>query len=112
MPLDYGVSFTGRTDNPLYDVRDVRLEIVVDSAKIPEIFDALARQNFMTVINARIDAQDLFAAIRDGYFYGTAPVSLLTLDIETIWLREWTAQFMPTGLKQALGIPIEAPKTG
>ncbi len=112
VPLDYGVSFTGRTDNALYDVRDVRLEIVVDSARIPEVFDALARQNFMTVINAQVDSMDLFGAIKDGYFYGTAPVSLLTLDIETIWLREWTAQFMPTGLKQALGIPIEAPKTG
>jgi len=84
----------------------------VDSAKIPEVFDALARQNFMTVINAEVDAMDLFAAIKDGYFYGTAPVSLLTLEIETIWLREWTAQFMPTELKQALGIRIEAPKTG
>jgi hypothetical protein len=112
VPLDYGVSFTGRADNPLYDVRDVRLEIVVDSARIPEVFDALARQNFMTVINAQVDAMDLFAAIKDGYFYGTAPVSLLTLDIETIWLREWTAQYMPAELKQALGIPIEAPKTG
>jgi hypothetical protein len=112
VPLDYGVSFTGRTDNALYDVRDVRLEIVVDTAKIPEVFDALARQNFMTVINAQVDEMDLFAAIRDGYFYGTAPVSLLTLDIETIWLREWTAQYMPTELKQALGIRIEAPKAG
>jgi uncharacterized membrane protein YgcG len=112
VPLDYGVSFTGRADNALYDVRDVRLEIVVDSAKIPEVFDALARQNFMTVINAQVDAMDLFAAIKDGYFYGTAPVSLLTLDLETIWLREWTAQFMPTELKQALGIAIEAPKKG
>ncbi|MHC4650673.1 MAG: hypothetical protein ACYTES_07415 [Planctomycetota bacterium] len=112
VPLDFGVSFTGRTDNPLYDVRSVELVIVAETARIPEVFDALARQNFMTVINAQIDAMDLFGAIKDGYFYGAAPVSLLTLELETIWLREWTAQFMPVELKQALGIPIEAPPQG
>ena len=113
MPLDYSVSFTGRHDNPLYDVRLVDLVIVVDSAKIPEVLDALARQNFMTVIApVEVRALDLFTAMRDGYYYGTAPVSELTLTVETIWLREWTAQFMPSELKQALGIPIAAPKTG
>jgi len=113
VPLDYSVSFTGRTDNSLYDVRLVELVIVVESARIPEIFDALARRNFITVIApVQVDALDLFAAIRDGYFYGAAPVSRLTLTLETIWLREWTAQYMPAELKQALGIPIEAPTTG
>jgi hypothetical protein len=113
VPLDYGVSFTGRTDNPLYDVRLVELVIVADSARIPEVFDALAGQNFMTVIApVQVEALDLFAAIRDGYFYGAAPVSQLTLTLETIWLREWTAQFMPTELKQALGIPTKAAPTG
>jgi hypothetical protein len=111
--LDYSVSFTGRTDNPLYDVRLVELVIVVDSARIPQVFDALARRNFITVISpVQVDALDLFAAIGDGYFYGTAPVSRLTLTLETIWLREWTAQFMPIEVKEALGIPIESAKTG
>jgi hypothetical protein len=113
VPLDYNVSFTGRADNPLYDVRLVELVVVVETEKIPEVFDALARQNFITVISpVQIDAVDLFAAIKDGYFYGPAPVSELTLTLETIWLREWTAGFMPAELKQALGIPIEAEKTG
>ncbi|MHC4129307.1 MAG: hypothetical protein ACYTE6_03970 [Planctomycetota bacterium] len=113
VPLDYSVSFTGRTDNPLYDVRLVELVIVVESARIPEVFDALARRNFITVIApVQVDALDLFGAIKDGYFYGAAPVSQLTLTLETIWLREWTAQYMPAELKQALGIPIEAPTTG
>jgi hypothetical protein len=112
IPLDYSVSFTGRKTNPVYDVRRVELVIDVDGARIPEVFDALARQNFITVLDARVETLDLFAAIRDGYFYGSAPVSTLTLDLETIWLREWTAQFMPPTLKQTLGIAIEAKSTG
>ena len=40
-----------------------------------------------------------------GYFYGGGPVSMLTLQLETVWLREWTADFMPSALRQALGIP-------
>ena len=107
IPLDFGQSFTGRTSNPLYDVRFVELMIIVDSSRIPDVFDALAKQNFITVLNAQLDAVDPFAAVKDGYFYGTTPVSMLTLDLETVWLREWTAQFMPVELKQALRIPIE-----
>jgi hypothetical protein len=113
VPLDYSVSFTGRTDNALYDVRIVELVVVVETAKIPEVFDALAGQNFITIIApVQVASVDLYAAIRDGYFYGPAPVSELTLTLETIWLREWTAQFMPVELKQALGIPTEAGKPG
>lgn len=108
VPLDYGVSFTGRTTNPLYDVRRVEVTLVVDSAKMPEVFNALSRENFMTVTNLRLKALDLFQEIRDGYFYGTAPVSRVTIEVETIWARKWTSEFMPDELKQALGIPVEA----
>ncbi|MFQ5845549.1 MAG: hypothetical protein ACE5JG_11245 [Planctomycetota bacterium] len=112
VPLDFAVSFTGRRTNPLYDVRRAELVLVADSARIPEIFDALAGQNFMTVLNARVESLDLFESIRDGYFYGAAPVSRLTLELETIWIREWTTAFMPPELKQALGIPAESRSTG
>ncbi len=112
VPLDYSLSFTGRTTNPLFDVRQVELVLVVDSAKIPEVFDALARENFITVTDLRLETVDLYEAIRDGYFYGTAPVSRLTLQLETIWIREWTTPYMPAGLKEALGIPVEPKKTG
>jgi hypothetical protein len=113
VPLDYSVSFTGRTDNPLYDVRDVRLVIVVETARMPEVFDALARQNFMTIIDeVVVEPVDLYEAIGDGYFYGTEPVSLVTLTVETIWLREWTSEFMPVELKQALGIPVQQNNAG
>lgn len=112
VPLDYSVSFTGRATNPLFDVRLVEVVLIIDSERLPEVFDALAKYNFMTITNARVETEDLFLAIKDGYFYGSKPVSRVTLELETIWFREWTTQFMPLELKQALGIPVEAESTG
>ena len=111
VPLNYGQSFTGRTTNPLFDVRRVEVVLVVDNARIPDVFDALARENFMTVTNLRLETLDLFEPIREGYYYGAAPVSRLIIELETIWARRWTSQFMPAELKQTLGIPMEAPKS-
>ena len=104
--LDFAVSFTGRSTNPLYDVRWINLVIVVDTARMPEVFDALAQRNFITITKAVIQPVDPFSALKDGYFYGTAPASQVTLELETIWFRQWTAQFMPDELKRALGVPV------
>ena len=104
--LDFAESFTGRSTNPLYDVRWVSLVIVVDTARMPEVFDALAQRNFITITDAAIQPVDPFSALKDGYFYGTAPASQVTLELETIWFRQWTAQFMPDELKRALGVPV------
>jgi hypothetical protein len=108
-PLDYTVSFTGRRTNPLYDVWYVGVDLIVDSAQVPALFDALARQNFMTVVDAQVDTVDPFEDLRAGYVYGTAPVSRVSLVVETIWIREWTAPLMPAELKAALGIPMPPP---
>ncbi|MCH7797635.1 MAG: hypothetical protein IID28_04210 [Planctomycetes bacterium] len=112
VPLDFGYSFTGRTTNPLFDVRRVEVVLIVDSEMMPEVFDALARYNFMTILNARVEPVDLFVAIRDGHFYGGKPVSKVTLALETVWFRAWTTEFMPPELKETLGIPVEAGSTG
>ena len=93
-------------------MRLVEVVLIIDSQRLPEAFDALAKYNFMTITNARVEPEDLFLAIRDGYFYGSRPVSRVTLELETIWFRQWTTQFMPLELKQALGIPVEAKSTG
>jgi len=104
--LDFRESFTGRSTNPLYDVRWLTLVIVVDTARMPEVFDALAQRNFITITKAAIQPVDPFSALKSGYFYGTAPASQVTLELETIWFRQWTAQFMPDELKRALSIPV------
>jgi hypothetical protein len=101
--------FTGRKTNPLYDVKLVTLELVVDSRRIPEISEALSRQNFITIVDLQMSPVDAYQDIKEGFVYGQAPVSLLTVTLETVWLREWTSQFMPNEVKQALGIPAQQP---
>jgi hypothetical protein len=34
------------------------------------------------------------------------------MTLETIWLRDWTAQFMPDDLKRTLGVPVTTPGVG
>lgn len=103
-PLDFTRSFTGRRSNAVYDVRNVELVLIVSTEQLPTLFDALAKRNFMTVLDLELRPADAFEAARLGYIYGTAPVSEATLLIETVWLREWTAPFMPADARAALGI--------
>ena len=104
-PLDFSVSFTGRTSNPLYDVRYVDVDLIVDTSRIPEVLDALAKRNFITVTRMRTRPADPYVAAAEGYYYGSEPVSLVSLRLETIWFRLWTSPFMPSSVKQYLGVP-------
>jgi hypothetical protein len=103
-PLDFSRSITGRVSNSIYDVRLVELVMVVATEQLPVVFDAIARRNFMTVIDVKVRPADAFEAARQGFIYGVEPVSEVTATIETVWLREWTAPFMPGDLRSALGI--------
>lgn len=99
----YQVSFTGRTSNALYDVQIVDVRVIADTQRLPEFLEALAHQNFITVLGVGMKPEDPFAAAREGYVYGSAAVSQVTLRLETVWLREWTVQFMPDSLRKKLG---------
>ena len=96
--------FTGRKSNALYDVFSVDLELIVDSTRIPEVLDAIAQENFFTITDLSISPADPFFAASEGYMYGLAPVCYLNLTVETVWLRQWTAEKMPEAVKEALGI--------
>ncbi|MFO0875243.1 MAG: hypothetical protein U0575_14900 [Phycisphaerales bacterium] len=109
-PLDYKVSFTGRVTNQLYDVRNVELRLVVSMERLPVIMDALARENFMTVLDLELRPADPFAAAALGYIYGNEPVAEATFLIETIWLREWTSQFMPQKLREMMKVVLPSAK--
>ena len=106
---DYKASFTGRVSNALFDVRPVEVRLVVAMDKIPAIIDALAKRNFMTVLDVDLQPADPFAAAARGFIYGTDPVAELTLVLETVWLREWTTPFMPRQVKEHLKIPVAPP---
>ena len=66
--------------------------------ELSKVLDALAKHNFITVFDMEINSIDPYEAARSGYLYGSAPVSELTLQLETIWLRAWTTELMPIGL--------------
>ena len=106
---DFSKGFTGRVSNAVYDVVTAEVVFVAETAQLTKVFDALAKQNFMTVTNVRVAPADPFIDARDGYLYGPEPVSLVTATVETLWLREWTASFMPAVVRTALGIQSASP---
>lgn len=104
-------SITGRKeppDNKLYDVRDATLKLVVSSTRLPELFDAIAKTNFMTVIGLEVGSIDPWAELEQGYYYGSEPVSRVTVRVETIWLRSWTEPLMPQAFRDLVaGTPAD-----
>ncbi len=107
---DFSLSATGRRSNELYDVRHARLEMVVDIVRLPEFFDNMVQVNYLTVLNMEVTDEDEYEALKRNYFYGVGDCVRVTLDIESIWLRDWTSKLMPAQVKADLGVPIEAPK--
>jgi hypothetical protein len=97
------------SNNKWYDVRYITIEMVADAARLPAFIDALASINFMTVVDTDLVKVDSAAELREGYFYGDAPVVNATLVIESIWFREWRERWMPVEVKQALGMDPSAP---
>tara|TARA_Y100000589_G_scaffold324010_1_gene359462 strand:- start:3153 stop:4655 length:1503 start_codon:yes stop_codon:yes gene_type:complete len=106
---NFDVSVSGRISNQLYDVVVVELDMVVATASIPRVLDAFARQNFMTVLDLKLQPEDAFKAVKDGYYYGSENVSRVQLVVETIWLRSWTRQYMPDEVRAMLGVPLDPP---
>ena len=119
-PRDYSKSMTGRQRNSAYDVRRATVDAIVATSELPKFFDALANRNFITVTNVRIVQVDPFEEAAQGFVYGREPVSLVSIDLETAWLREWIAPLMPAEVRATLGIQnqgtadaaTEPPKVG
>jgi hypothetical protein len=105
---DYAYSVTGRFTSPnnrLYDVRRVKLEVIVAMDKLPRFFDALAETNFITVTDVDLEAVNVAAELTTGYFYGSDYVVKANMTLEVLLLRSWTEPYMPDGIKFRLGIP-------
>lgn len=100
---DFAKSMTGRVPNALYDVRFATVQLVVATERIPEVLDAIARQNLMTVVNVDLRPADAFDAADEGFIYGPRPVSQLRLTIESLWMRPWVAKLMPAELQKLKG---------
>lgn len=102
---DYGTSFTGRRSNGLYDVRFVQMDLVVETARLPQVIDAIARENFYTITNMTVTPANAYTAARDGFLYGSEPCLNVSIELESVWLRSWTTPFMPEEVRVALGVP-------
>ncbi|MBX3408095.1 MAG: hypothetical protein KF869_15175 [Phycisphaeraceae bacterium] len=109
-PLDFSRSITGRVSGPgsnnkWFDVRVVRVELVLSSRRVPAFMDALAATNFMTVLDMDLFRVDPVEELRSGYYYGESdPVIRAVFDVETVWLREWRKDLMPNDVKGGLGM--------
>jgi hypothetical protein len=106
----YEVSLTGRMtrpENPMYDARIVsNLELIVSWEKFPRFLDALARTNFITVLDLDIEEVNIAQDLVRGYYYGPDYVVRAKMKLEVLYLRSWTKQYMPDSVKGMLGIPV------
>lgn len=104
---DPSVSVTGRVSNSDFDVVRARLTLVVDAESLPRLFQAFAETNLMTVLDVDLSDVDAWGELRQGYYYGSGRVVRAELEVETVWLRQWTTPLMPDTVKKALGIATE-----
>ena len=101
---DFQSSITGRVSNELMDVRSVEVVLIVETEALPRFINSLAQVNFMTITNLSIAPASPFQAAEQGFVYGAQPISLVNMEIETLWFRKWTAAWMPTQVREAFGI--------
>jgi thiaminase II len=104
LPAAFHYTPTGRISNALYDVRHARVRAVIDYRLLPDIVNGMSHNNFMTVLNVEVENIDEFAALREGYFYGSGDCVEATLLIESLWLRSWTVPLMPPRVRTYLQV--------
>lgn len=110
-PPTYTVSISGRNNRTgLYDMRRVKVTLIVDSSRLQQMFEAFHTTNFMSIVGTRIKPLDVSLDLSQGYYYGREPVLEVELDIETLWLRDWTVDLMPPPVKMYFGIVEPAPE--
>ena len=106
-PVSPSGSISGRASGGMFDIVNIRLRCIVDTQRIPTILDGFSSYNFLTVVDLDMRTADKFDALADGFDYGPAGVSELTVEFESVWLRSWTTVFMPASVKTLLGIPVD-----
>ena len=107
-------TFTGRESekSELYDVRVATVTMIVSYEKLPALINAISGYNFMTVLDADLYAVDQWEQIEQGYYAGGDFPVRVEMQIETLWLRNWTKQYMPPSIRTQLGIPDDLPTDG
>ncbi len=111
---DYSVAHDGlagwpQRPNPLYDLRYATIQMVADGDRIPEIVSAISQTNLMNVIDLDLREYDGDADLKHGYAYGGGQAVVLTLRVDSAWLRSWMKTNMPETWRTQLGIPADPP---
>jgi hypothetical protein len=110
IPTNFSASLSGRAYDPaqpnaLYDARYATVRMIVASRRLPEILDAFARSNLITVIDLDVASLDERQALAEaGYAFGGDHLVRVHMRLETLWLREWTREFMPPAVRARLGV--------
>lgn len=113
VPTDPQISITGRGSgswNTMYDIRRAKLTLVVSSARVADVLNAISRTNFMSVTDLDLEEVDIAADMRQGYYYGGEHVVRANISVETVWLRSWMEPLMPDRIRALLGLPERQPE--
>jgi hypothetical protein len=86
----------------LYDTRTATLDLVVASARLPELINAFSRTDFMAVTGLSLQDNDAWADLESGYYYGPDNCVRVHLTVETVWLRSWLTPLMPEAIKSTI----------
>ena len=105
---NFHLSPTGRGSNPVYDVRHVKIIADVDYQRLPKIFEAFSKINFMTIVDCQIKQIDEYELLSQGYMYGSSDCVEVEMVVESIWLRDLTRDFMPELTQEYLGLKESA----
>jgi hypothetical protein len=106
-------SITGRKGGGptgLYDTRTATLDLVVASARLPELINAFSKTDFMAVTGLSLQDNDSWADLESGYYYGPDNCVRVHLTVETVWLRSWLTPLMPEAIKSTVAAAAPAPE--
>lgn len=108
---EFATSISGHSDasSTEYDVRRARVTMIVSSARLPELFNAVGRTNFAFITGFAMEKVDGWQDLAQGYYYGDENVVRVQLDLEFTWLRSWTEPLFPDVVRKGLGLPDRAP---
>lgn len=87
---------TGRVSTDQYGVILVSTQIIIDSRAVLAFMDALTQENLYTVVNFRIDP----VPEEPRFYYGQAPVVMLTLQAELLMFHDHFKDRMPPALRK------------
>jgi hypothetical protein len=97
-------SVSARSCNSTYDVVAYTVRLVVDAEKVPLILRELQSGQFLTVLKVQVlQVFDPALTATNDYRYGDKPCVELELQVEELFLHQWTDPLLPDARKQGFG---------